>query len=415
MKRLILLAVLLWPVGAVADLAAGLEAAKRGDFATAMREWRPLAEQNNAKAQFNLGLMYAQGDGVPEDDAEAVRWYRLAAEQGYASAQLNLGLMYGKGEGVPEDKAKAVKWYRLAAKQGKARAQYNLGVMYAKGEGVPEDDVRAYAWWNLSAAQGYKDAAEYKKRKRKEMTSAQIAKAQNLSNTLAQRIRRGESTEEPGPPMSAYPQTQHSSGSGFFVSSEGYLVTNRHVINGCGKVTVMASGTHFNVDVLSVDKSNDLALLKVGGGQREPAALRSARRAALGERVTVAGFPLSGLLSDDLNVTSGSISALAGIGNNPRVIQITAPVQPGNSGGPLLDKSGHVIGVVVSKLNATKVYKLTGDLPQNINFAVKGALLRSFLDIHGVDYPAGDTKVALSGEDVAAKARQFVVSVRCWK
>ena len=139
------------------------------------------------------------------------------------------------------------------------------------------------------------------------------------------------------------------------------------------------------------------------------------RRALLGERVTVAGFPLSGLLADDLNVTSGAISALAGIGNNPRVIQITAPVQAGNSGGPLLDKSGQVIGVVVSKLNATKVYKLTGDLPQSINFAVKGTSLRGLLDIHGVDYRTGDAKAAPSGEDVAAKARQFVVLAGCWK
>ena len=209
--------------------------------------------------------------------------------------------------------------------------------------------------------------------------------------------------------------TRKSSGSGFFVSKEGHFVTNLHVIDGCGKVTVMASGTQFDADVLSVDEANDLALLKAGGGQRKSAQLRTARRAALGERVTVAGFPLSGLLADDLNVTSGEISALAGLGNNPRVIQITAPVQPGNSGGPLLDKSGQVIGVVVSKLNATKVYKLTGDLPQNINFAVKGALLRGFLDIHGVNYRTGDAKAALSGEDVAAKARQFVVSVGYWK
>ena len=81
-----------------------------------------------------------------KDHAEAARWYRMAAEQGYAKAQYNLGLMYAKGEGVPEDGVEAVRWYRMAAEQGHAKAQYNLGVMYAKGEGVPKDDVQAYAW-----------------------------------------------------------------------------------------------------------------------------------------------------------------------------------------------------------------------------------------------------------------------------
>jgi S1-C subfamily serine protease len=109
------------------------------------------------------------------------------------------------------------------------------------------------------------------------------------------------------------------------------------------------------------------------------------------------------------------ISALAGLGDNPRVIQITAPVQAGNSGGPLLDKSGHVIGVVVSKLNAAKAYKLTGDFPQNINFAIKGSLVRGFLDIHGVDYRTGTNDAVVGSEAVAAMAQNFVVSVGCWK
>ena len=94
------------------------------------QETKRLAERGLAFAQVNLGLMYDNGDGVPENDAEAVRWYRLAAEQGYASGQYNLGLMYDLGEGIPEDDAEAVRWYRLAAEQGNASAQYNLGNMY---------------------------------------------------------------------------------------------------------------------------------------------------------------------------------------------------------------------------------------------------------------------------------------------
>ncbi len=119
---------------------------------TALREWRPLAEQGNAKAQYNLGVMYDNGQGVPQDYAKAVEWYRKAAEQGYADAQYNLGHMYDKGEGVTQDYAKAMGWYRKAAEQGDADAQHNLGVMYGNGQGVPQDYAQAHMWYNLAAS-----------------------------------------------------------------------------------------------------------------------------------------------------------------------------------------------------------------------------------------------------------------------
>ena len=117
-KLLLIVPILLWSSVAVADFWAGLEAYKRGDYATAYKEWLPLAEQGHADAQFNLGLMYAKGEGVPQDDAEAVKWYRLAAEQGEARAQTNLGFMYYKGEGVPENYVRAFAWINLVAAQG---------------------------------------------------------------------------------------------------------------------------------------------------------------------------------------------------------------------------------------------------------------------------------------------------------
>ena len=160
---------------------AAVEAYERGDYATALAGFQNYAEQGYAAAQFNLGVMYANGEGVPKDDAEAVRWYRLAAEQGNARAQSNLGLMYANGEGVPKDDTEAVRWYRLAAEQGFAAAQSNLGVMYDNGEGVPEDDVTAYAWLNIAAAQGQSSANEGKEHVAKRMTQSQVAKAQKLS------------------------------------------------------------------------------------------------------------------------------------------------------------------------------------------------------------------------------------------
>ena len=164
----------------------GEAAFNRGDYATAIREFRPLAEQGKAFAQYNLGLMYYKGRGVPQDYAETVKWYRKAAEQGYAEAQHNLGHMYRNGEGVPQNYAKTLQWWRKAAEQGHARAQSNLGVMYEKGEGITQDYVQAHMWYNLAASRsppgetrdivvGNRDNVA------KRMTPAQISEAQKLA------------------------------------------------------------------------------------------------------------------------------------------------------------------------------------------------------------------------------------------
>ena len=163
-----------------------MAAYQRGDYATVVRELRPLAEQGDAKAQYNLGVMYATGLGVPQDYAEAVKWYRKAAEQGVAEAQLNLALMYANGRGVPQDYAEAMKWYRKSAEQGHAEAQVNLGIMYQNGKGVPQDYVQAYMWFNLAAStfppgEGRDIAVKNRDTVAKMMTPAQISEAQKLA------------------------------------------------------------------------------------------------------------------------------------------------------------------------------------------------------------------------------------------
>jgi hypothetical protein len=126
---------------------------QRGDYATALRIWHPLAKRGDADAQFHLGVMYESGQGVLRNDAEAVKWYRKAAEQDDAVAQFNLGIMYARGEGVSPNHAEAALWYRLAADQGLGGAQFNLGMMYAEGQGVSQDYVQAHMWLNLATSQ----------------------------------------------------------------------------------------------------------------------------------------------------------------------------------------------------------------------------------------------------------------------
>ena len=155
-----------------------VKAYEAGDYTTAAKEFRLLAEQGDAGAQNILGLMYDQGEGVTQDYVEAVRWHRLAAQQGDADAQNNLGYMYSKGQGVPQNYTEAVRWYQLSAKQGNASAQFNLGYRYSFGEGVPQDYVLAHMWFNIAAASGYENALKARDLHASLMTSNQIAEAQ---------------------------------------------------------------------------------------------------------------------------------------------------------------------------------------------------------------------------------------------
>ena len=161
----------------------GLAAYDRDDYATAVRLWRPLADAGDATAQYNLGIMYRNGRGVPQDNATAMSWYRKAAEQGDTMAQNNLGFMYDLGQGVPQDNAMAVSWYRKAAEQGEASGQYNLGIMYRTGRGVPHDLVQAHMWFNLAASHTYPADAAVADRNSvaARMMPSQIAEAQRLA------------------------------------------------------------------------------------------------------------------------------------------------------------------------------------------------------------------------------------------
>ena len=165
-----------------------LAAAEQGDYLTALRLWRSLAEQGDADAQYNLGVMYSNGDGVPRDYAEAMKWHRKAADQGNGNAQFNVGFMYDLGRGMPQSYTEAVKWYSLAANQGVAIAQFKLGVMYNDGQGVPQDYIHAHMWFSLAALQFPASEKEYRDEAVKardfvasKLTSAEIAEAQKLA------------------------------------------------------------------------------------------------------------------------------------------------------------------------------------------------------------------------------------------
>jgi hypothetical protein len=207
-----------------------------------------------------------------------------------------------------------------------------------------------------------------------------------------------------------------ASGTGFVVGT-GRALTNDNVAQGCAELRVRtAGGRELTATVAANDPQRDLALLTVQGGDPgPPLRFRSGPELRRGEGVVTYGFPLAGLLSSGPTLTTGDVSALAGLRDNPRQFQISAPVQPGNSGGPLLDGSANVVGVVVSKLNAQRVARSTGDIPQNVNFAVKGAEAVDFLRRNGVQprmaHSAGPPRGAAEVGEVA----HLSVFLRCMR
>ena len=200
-----------------------------------------------------------------------------------------------------------------------------------------------------------------------------------------------------------------STGSGFRVSAEGHILTNAHVVRGCLEVRVPPAGS---AAVAARDDAADLALLK-GPAGKPFAVFRQGRGVRPGAGVVAVGYPLRGVLASGANVTTGNVAALAGPGDNRRLIQITAPVQPVNSSGPVLDMAGNAVGVVVSKLDAVKIASATGDIPQNVNFAVSAGAARAFLDSEGIAYATAPSAQRHPPEDVAAAAKAFTVLIEC--
>ena len=184
MKKLLvcIMFVLLGTQMSAQEIDKGYEAYNDGDYATAHKEWKPLAEQGYAFAQYNLGILYEYGNGVPKDYAEAVKWYRLSAEQGYAISQYSLGLMHINGYGVLKDKAEAVKWWRLSAEQGYVYAQGMLGIMYELGEGVLKDNIIAHMWYNIASGNGHKSAGDWRDGRAGFMSASDIKKATDMAN-----------------------------------------------------------------------------------------------------------------------------------------------------------------------------------------------------------------------------------------
>jgi len=423
------------------------------DAATAASWFRRAAEQGHGAAAYNLARAYEEGDGVAKDLTEARKWSQKAAEQGIPYAQLQLGMLlmqvdrdmkeavkwfklaaaqglpiaqgfvgsaYELGDGVRRNYRSAVKWDEVAAEHGDTLAAGHLASLYERGLGVDADAEEAYFWYRIALRDPHNPSRKEDEAGLRRV-AAQLSKKQLADAEQALRDWRPEEAVI-GPPKRAkrkgtQPQGEphlFATGTGFFVSRNGHLLTNNHVVAECAAVRVSDADKSTPTKVLATDAERDLALLQLS--RATPAAVfRGEEKLRPGEGVVVVGFPLSGLLTSDPIVTTGIISALAGPRDDRHLLQISAPIQPGNSGGPLLDSSGHVVGVVVATLSTLKLAKATGALPENINFAIKAAEAQVFLKAQGIEVETAPQGAPLSTAAVADRALEVTVRLECWK
>lgn len=387
------------------------------DYVEAAKWFRSAAEQGDAKAQYFLGLMYVSGEGVPKDSAEAVKWFRKAAEQGNAAAQYCLAQEYAGGGGVSRDRVEAYKWSSLAMAQAKpadfitVERMFGLGperlptingITVRRGESaliktpigqvkikcieVDGNNVRVTIEGEAqprTIVKGqppgvFQNTLRLRTSLAGLMTSEQISEAQRRATAFATK---GESLEsKPKVPFSRpeLPGGKGAAGTGFFVSDDGYLITCEHVVRGAASFHVKTTEGSIAAKLVKKDRAMDVALLKITGAFRAmPVAPEP--RVKLGDSVFTIGFPNPAVQGVEPKLTRGEISSMAGIRDNPRHFQVSVQVQPGNSGGALVDERGNVVGVVTSRLNDLAAYESSGALPQNVNYAVKSEFLYGFL------------------------------------
>jgi S1-C subfamily serine protease len=203
-----------------------------------------------------------------------------------------------------------------------------------------------------------------------------------------------------------------SSGSGFAVSSNGHVITNNHVINGCRKVKIHHKGQSISARVITFDPINDLALLKGNFTPKTHFPL-SRTNPELMQEIYVAGYPFGRRISTSVKVTKGIVSSLTGIRNNFSNMQIDAALQPGNSGGPILSTMGNVVGVAVAKLDLKKVLKNYGVIPEDTNFGIKSSVVRTLLESNNVNLP-NPNRSEISKSKLGKMISDGTYYLSCW-
>lgn len=320
---------------------------------------------------------------------------------------------YLKDDDVFLNPQEGMRFITMSAEQGNSRAQHILGSIYEFGFRTSKDQVEALAWFNIAAISPPRPITRLLREQLEKKLGTQFTLiAQQRSKEILARIeakkRAGTGDSKTSNPLSTEIRPK-GSGSGAIISNQGHILTAAHVVKGATSVVVFTSQGKKTAQILRIDEPNDLAILKIPDGSYSFLPVAPSSKMRLGQSVSTIGFPNIGLQGFSPKVTKGEISSINGFTDDPREWQISVPVQPGNSGGPLLDDQGNIVGVVLSRL-APKEGK-TGGIPQNVNYAIKSAYALPLLESYMGNNARTPNTSKLKFEDMVDKAQEAVVLI----
>ena len=375
-----------------------------------MLEWyKKAADQGYQPAQRALANNLRYGKN---NYGEAAKWFRMAAKQQDAYSEFQLGLLYEEGKGVPRDGIEARNWFQLAldhsrnrAERGEGESQFIIGLIYKNGFSVPRNYVTAYMWLTLAASKGIGSARTNIHDLEGRMPAEQIAEAQKLAkNWLPGDARMADAAEAPkeGPPDVA---------AGLIISNGGVVLTIADVVTGCPAITVRFGDAVLAARIVSTDSQNNLALLNIGIPTTGLLPLRSASR--LGDRFFV--YNPRAATPDTLEgaVIVGNIQELFGAGNDSRFMRLSIPFLPSLVGAPIFDHLGNIVGIVAGKslIPAKGDANVTYDLGDA--FAIKSSVIGSFLDASSIAYSANLSDHPVTETSIVEKIKTLAVQIMC--
>ncbi len=346
-------------------------------------EWfRLAANQGYAAAQHAIGYFYFSGQAGQTNYTEAVKWFNMAASRNFADSHFNLAYCYERGLGVPQNRVAAIAHFRKAAERGHPSAQYSLGVAYYDGKGIESDFVEAYKWWNLAAVGGIVEASSSREILAGLMTPQQIADAQRLASEF--KPKQSENVDSPRLIVSAALDSSSikRTGAGFFVSTNGYLLTSFRTVSDATSIQIMTESGQFEATVAKSDPINDMVLLKISG-TTSFLPLIMTKSAASDSPVLILGFEEANQGQFSPKSASGKITAQQGFRADPRQLSIRPHLPSAFAGTAATTPSGQVVGMILLDPEEPEAIAADTNAPPvqlTRAFAVKSDHLISFLN-----------------------------------
>lgn len=366
-----------------------------------------------------------------EQTAERFKYILKFAEEGYEPAMPVVAKYYKEGGCVLKSITESAGWTLRSAELGNKTSQIEISDHYCTGFGVNQNAIEGMAWLYVAEfnpghssnetnnRRSSENASDIIKQIERKISNEILQLAQERAKVILALITDGKSTVDSVAQGTAPTVVKNTtkpkskpkgSGTGSIVSASGHIVTAAHVINGASYIEIVTPTGTFPANTESVDAANDIAILKIDTTCKDFVEVLHSRDVRLGQSVSTIGFPNVGIQGHSPKVTQGVISSDNGAQNDIRMWQISAPIQPGNSGGPLLDESGNLIGVVVASLSL-KVIEATGAVPQNVNYAVKSAYLEPLLNSHKLTIKQNKENVSQKFEDLVESTKKSIVLV----